>query len=720
MPHAIEFLGFTILRGPNMWSYQPAVEALVDIGDLEDYPSDRLPGLPDRLEAWLPGLVEHRCSYGERGGFLRRLREGTWPGHILEHVTLELMSQAGMPDGFGRARETSRRSLYKVVVTMWHEAVTLRALHLARDLLMAAIENRPFDAGQAIAELTEAADEHLLGPSTAAIVAAAEARKIPFVRLNAGNLVQLGYGARQRRIWTAETEATSAIAEGISRDKPLTKRLLAACGVPVPEGRRVDDAADAWAAAEDIGGPVAVKPVDGNHGRGVFVNLSTREQVEAAFAVAAQEGSAVLVERFIPGNEHRLLVVGGRMVAAAFGEAISVTGDGEHTVAELVELQVNSDPRRGDTEAAPLNFIRIDSGAVLELQQQGLSAEAVPAAGREVVIQRMGNVSIDITDRVHPKVAAAAALAARIVGLDIAGVDLVTRDIGRPLAETGGAIVEVNAGPGLLMHLRPSAGQPRPVGPAIVDQLFPGDDAGRIPIVGVSGTGANAPIARLVAHLLQFGGRRTGLATRDGLWLDRRQVRSGDCTAWTCTNQVLTNRTVETAVFEHDMRRLATEGIAYDRCQVGIVTGLDPALRFPDLWLDDADLMFRVLRTQVDIVLAGGAAVLDAHDDAVADMGRLCDGDVILYGHDASRPALADHLARGGRAVLLRDGGVALAIGSGDLTTLSLPEADRDTVARFWLPAIAAAWAMDLPLETIETGIAAFEPDTTAALAAVR
>jgi cyanophycin synthetase len=460
---SIEFLKIVPLRGPNMWTYRPVLEAWIDIGELEDCPSNTIPGFYERLSAWLPTLIEHRCSYDERGGFLRRVKEGTWPGHILEHVTLELQNLAGMPGGFGKAREMKQRGVYKVIVRAWHEEVTHAALHAGRDLVMAAIEDRPFDVAAVIEELTDLADSKCLGPSTASIVDAADSRDIPAIRLSAGNLVQLGYGAKSRRIWTAETDLTGAIAESISRDKDLTKSLLEPCGVPVPAGRMVDSPADAWEAAQEIGLPVVVKPYDGNHGRGVFINLTTREEVETAYAVADDEGSGVMVERSISGVEHRLLVVGGKLAAATKGDMVSVIGDGTSTLQRLIDTQINSDPRRGTTEEHPLNYIRLDSAARMEISRQGLtSGDDVPAAEQKVIIQRAGNHAFDVTDEVHPEVAKAACLAARIVGLDIAGIDLVAEDISRPLEEQGGAIVEVNAGPSLLMHLKPRRRQTPP------------------------------------------------------------------------------------------------------------------------------------------------------------------------------------------------------------------------------------------------------------------
>ncbi|MCY0858076.1 cyanophycin synthetase [Cupriavidus sp. D39] len=714
----IEIFDVMSLRGPNMWTYRPVLEAWVDIGELEDFPSNTIPGFYERLSAWLPSLVEHRCSIGERGGFLQRLKEGTWPGHILEHVTLELQNLAGMPGGFGKARETPIRGVYKVIVRAWHEDVTRAALFAARDLVMAAIEDRPYDVQETVDHLRRMVDEHCLGPSTACIVDAADDRDIPALRLSEGNLVQLGYGSRQRRIWTAETDRTAAIAESISRDKDLTKSLLESCGVPVPEGRLVESAADAWDAAEDIGLPVVVKPYDGNHGRGVFTNLTTREEVETAYGVAIDEGSGVIVERFVLGNEHRLLVVGGRLVAAAMGETASVTGDGKSTIDELIESQINSDPRRGSTEDHPLNKVRLDSAARLELKRQGFEALSVPPEGKHVLIQRNGNVAFDVTDRVHPSVAAHASLAARVVGLDIAGVDLVAQDISRPLAEQRGAIVEVNAGPGLLMHLKPSNGEARPVGRAVVDHLFPageGDDNGRIPVVGITGTNGKTVVAKLVARLLQLSGKHTGLACSDGLYLDRRQVQGGDRANWDAARRILMNRAVDAAVLENDSGAILSEGLAYDRCQVGVVTNIDVPDHLGQYYVEEVEKMYNVLRTQVDVVLDGGVAVLNARDPLVVEMAELCDGDVIFFGLTTDLPAIAAHRAAGRRAVYVRDGKVVLATGSRevpltDVAAIPLTYAGRVAFqVENVLAAVATGWALGISNDLIRAGVVTFD-----------
>lgn len=727
----IKFLEIRHLNGPNIWTYYPVLEALVDIGELEDFPSNTIPGFYERLSSSLPSLIEHRCSYEERGGFLRRVEEGTWPCHILEHVTLELQNLAGMRGGFGRARETSVRGVYKVIVSAWHAEITRSALFAARELVLAAMRGyQPYDVESTLKHLRGMVDSLWLGPSTACIVDAAATRNIPAIRLLArGNLVQLGHGARSRHIWTAETDRTPAIAESISRDKDLTKSLLRSCGVPVPEGRIVISAEDAWEAAEDIGLPVVIKPCDGNHGRGVFIELTRREEVESAYHAALKEGSGVLVERYIPGTEHRLLIVGGQLVAANRGDSVSVTGDGTSTITELIEQQINSDPRRGTTEDFPLNMIRLDKAACMEIAHQGFSGDSVPTASLEVLIQRNGNHAFDVTDEVHPSIAAAASLAARIVGLDIAGIDLVTADISRPLSEQGGAIVEVNAGPSLLMHIKPAVGTPRPVGKAIVDHLFPAGDDGRIPIVGISGSYGKTTVAHLVARLLTLSGKHTGLACSDGLYLDSRQIDKGDCAKWDAANRILINRSVEAAVFENGSDAILGEGLVYDCCQVGIITNIEPNRHYGRYDIATPEQVYTILRTQIDVVtptaaavddvidmvLPTGAAVLNARVEMLVEMSKLCNGEVIYFSLDPELSAVTAHRAQeaqGRRAVIVRAGEIMLATGPDEIPLIKLinvPLTDGGrAVAQVEnvLAAVAAAWALGIELDLIRSGIA--------------
>jgi cyanophycin synthetase len=716
----IQFLRMTYLRGPNIWTYRPVIEALIDIGELEDFPSNLLPGFNDRLKAWLPQMIEHYCTPGVRGGFFQRLDTGTWAGHILEHVSLELQTRAGMSMGFGKAREAGPRGVYKVVIRTDHEDVGRSSLEMARELILAAIHDTPFDVPGTIAKLTDMVDSLYVGPSTASIVEAAYERRVPFIRLNAGNLVQLGHGVNQRRIWTAETDRTSAIAEGISKDKDLTKNLLAMCGVPVPEGQVVDSPAAAWEAAQEIGLPVCVKPSDGNRARGVSLDLHTQTDVETAYAIALAQGSEVIVERFIQGSEHRLLVVGDRLVAASQGETASVTGDGQHTVHALVQLQINSDPRRGSDGNLPLELVRLrdNSPEVLELARQGLTPDSVPEAGREVLVKRTGNMTTDVTDAVHPDVAAQAVLAARIVGLDIAGVDVVTPDIRQPLGRQG-VVVEVNAGPSLLMHLNPAIGQARPVGKAIADHLIPVSETGRIPVVGLMGNGDTTRSAKLIAWLLHLKGLYTGLACADGLYMHQRRLPTSKAMDFEQAERLLVNRSVEAAVFESDARHLLSQGLPYDRCQVGIVTSMPPAAPLEDLYPGPDEKMPEYIRTQIDLVLPQGFAVLNAADEAVADLAQYSDGGVIFYAASESEARLSAHRSEGGRVGFWREGQLVLAQGSKEQLVLSI---QRPAVARLlktdtlnqndMLVAACAAWALDLSADLIRAGVKSYGQTT--------
>jgi len=711
----IRLLRVTFLRGPNLWTYRSALEVWLDLGVLEDWPSDRIPGFVDRLAGALPTLPEHHCGVGEAGGFGQRLREGTWLGHVLEHVVIELLNLAGMPTGFGQTRSTSQRGVYRMVFRARDEVVARAALTQGHRLLMNLVNGLSVDVEAAVAPVREAIDDAYLGPSTAHIVACASERGIPHIRLNEGNLVQLGHGRRQHRIWTAETDRTSAIAQAIAGDKDLTKRLLAEVGVPVPEGRAATSPAEAWAIAEDIGLPVVVKPADGNHGRGVALDLRTREQVEAAWALADKHGSEVLVERCVPGDEHRLLVVAGQVVAAARGESAWVTGDGQTSVRDLIDAQINTDPRRGDSEDHPLSRLRIEDDDVIrhDLARQGLDADSVPAAGRRVLIQRNGNVSIDCTEQVHPELARVVELAVRTVGLDIAGVDLVAQDVGRPLAAQGGAIVEINAGPGLLAHLKPAVGHPRAVGHAIVEHLFPKEEEhasdGRIPIVGIAGSRDSAAIARLTAWLLQLAGHAVGLACRDGLFLAGRRIDDADATDSVVAQRLLVSREVDCAVFENGAATVLDQGLAYDRCRIGVVTDLGGAAELARHDIQDASQLPRVLRTQMDVVLADGAGVLAADDPAVAALAEHCDGEVLLYASDVT--ALASHRANGGRAV--RHDGRKLWLCEGAAERMLVVHGEPNLAPHVLLPAVAAAWAHGLAPALLAAGIETYADHAT-------
>ncbi|MES2529716.1 MAG: cyanophycin synthetase, partial [Pseudomonadota bacterium] len=507
------------LRGPNLWSRHTSIEAIVACTGAENA-VEQLPGFESRLRALFPTIGElHPMVLGQPLAL----------AHVLENAALALQSQAGCQVIFGHTTRTLDEGIYQVAVQYSEEAVGRRAVELAAELIAAALDDGQFDANAAITELRDLDESERLGPSTGSIVDAGIARGIPYRRLTRGSLVQFGWGSRQRRIQAAEIDSTSGVAESIAQDKELTKQLLNAAGVPVPLGRPVTDAADGWAAALEIGLPVVVKPQDGNQGKGVTVNIVSREQLDAAFASAAVHGE-VMVEKFLPGFDYRLLVVGDRLVAAARRDPPQVIGDGASTVRQLVDT-VNQDPRRGEGHATSLTKIRLDDIAIGRLDSQGLTPDSVPTLGQRVVLRNNANLSTggsatDVTDTVHPEIAARAVDAAQMVGLHICGVDMVCENVLRPLEEQHGGVVEVNAAPGLRMHISPSFGRGRAVGEAVMDTLFADGDDGRIPVVAVTGTNGKTTTARLINHLLASSGLRTGMTNTDGVWVDGRQTDS--------------------------------------------------------------------------------------------------------------------------------------------------------------------------------------------------
>jgi cyanophycin synthetase len=717
----MDFRTVRALRGPNVWTRFTALEATVELGHLSA-PVREFAGFASRLTAWLPDLGACACSPGTSGvPFVDCLQNDTTLAHVLERTAVSLQTLAGSVVSFGRTVETSEPGVFRVVVEYREEEVGRLALEAARSLCLAAIHDRPFDVPAEIKKLRSLDQQIRLGPSTNSIVSAAVARGIPYRRLNSGSLVQLGYGSRQHRILAAETDRTSAIGESIAQDKELTKSLLKSVGVPVPEGRPVRSADEAWEVACEIGVPVVVKPQYGNQGRGVAVNLTTRDQVMSAFQAALDEGSSIIVEKFAPGFDHRLLVIGNRVVAAARREPPQITGDGRHTIAELVEI-ANTDPRRGEDHATPLSKLRLDSIALAVLAEQGLTPEYVPAPGQIVVIRRNANLSTggsatDVTERVHPDVAARAVDAARVVGLDIAGVDVVALDVSRPLEDQQGVIVEVNAAPGLRMHLEPSAGTAQPVGDAIVGTMFAPGETGRIPIVAVTGTNGKTTTTRLVAHILRGIGLNVGMTCTDGVYLNSRRIDTGDCSGPKSARSVLLNPQADAAVLETARGGILREGLGFDFCDVAVVTNIAEADHLGLGGLETAEQVAAVKRTIVEAVSPRGAAVLNAEDPLTAAMAHYCPGSVIYFARDESHPIVVAHRARGGRAVFIRSDAVVTAEGEWEGRVASLASIPLTHGGRIGfqvenvLAATAAAWSVGVPAESIRVGLSTFISD---------
>jgi len=678
------------LAGPNIWSNKPALEAWVDLGHFEELPTNKLPGFTERLMERLPSLIEHRCSIGERGGFLQRLETGTWLGHVLEHVTLELQSLVHEPVGFGRARETLEYGVYKVVVRCEEPRFAEICMRSARELILALVDGQPFDLDAELKRLRIEGGRRCFGPGTQAIVDAARARGIPQLRLTEGNLVQLGYCKAQRRIWTAETDHTSAVAESVAQDKDLTRRLLSAAGVAVPTGRPVTNATDAWLAAQELGEPVVVKPIDGNHGRAVSIRLDTEEAIRDAYELAAKEGSGVIVERFIPGLQHRVLVVGDQAVASVRGEADVLQGDGSSSVRQLIE-QANRDPRRGADQTWVLTRIELTPIVVELLRRQNLTPDSVPDAGREVMIQHHGDLTVDETEQIHPAVAAMCVLAAQTVGLDIAGLDVVARDIGIPLEEQGGAVIEVNASPGLLAHLKPLVGKPRPVGEAIINQLFAPGDQGRVPLVAVSGTRGRIETTQLIARCLGLLGHQVVRCDGTGLYLGERLLKPGSAADAPGARRALMNPSATAAVLEVGEHATLEAGLAFDRCQIAVVTSTVGAEKLARPGVEDRTAIDKAIRAPLDVVEPSGFAVLNADDPQTWPMAEHCPGKVVWFGSASLPDSPLEPHASGGGCALVRLGSQLWWWERGEKS-----------------PAISVPWlAESTPIETVEPVMAA-------------
>ena len=695
------------LRGPNLWSHHTSVEAIVACTP-EEASIDGLAGFEARL----------RVRFPQMGALQPYGHNDTVPlAQVLELVALTLQAEAGCPVTFSRTTATLETGIYQVVVEYSEEDVGRLALALAQQLIQSARDDTPFDLAAALKQLRDTDEDVRLGPSTGSIVQAAVARNIPFRRMTEGSMVMFGWGSRQRRIQAAEIDATGAIAESIAQDKELTKKLLDAAGVPVPQGRSVVDPSDAWAAALEIGLPVVIKPKDGNQGKGVTVNVTTREQLDAGFRAASEFRDDILVERYLPGHDYRLLVVGDKLVAAARREPPQVIGDGKHTVRELVD-EVNRDPRRGDGHATSLTKIRFDDIALGTLVQQGMNADSVPALGQRVVLRNNANLSTggtatDVTDDVHPEVAERAIAAAHMIGLDICGVDLVADSVLKPMEDVGGGIVEVNAAPGLRMHLAPSFGKPRAIGEAIMDTLFKDGDDGRIPVVAVTGTNGKTTTVRLIAHLLTASGLRTGMTNTDGVYIEGRRIDSGDCSGPRSARNVLLHPDVDAAVFETARGGLLREGLAFDKCQVAVVTNIGAGDHLGLNYITTLEDLAVLKRVIVQNVAVGGMAVLNAADPTVAAMAEKTRGEVTFFAQDVSNPIMAMHRAQGRRVVFVEEGYLVAAQGS-FVERIDLKEVPitRGGVVGFQvenvMASVAAAWGVGTSWDAIRLGLKTF------------
>lgn len=667
----MKIISSSVYLGPNLYAHFRLVGLTVDLGALEEWPTGRLGAtFVDALVEALPGLAEHGCSYGEPGGFLRRMREGdgTWMGHVLEHCAIEVQNTAGGDVTFGKTRSTGTPGEYHVVYEYDEEEVGLQAGQLALDLILALLPQdlRPagwrdgagFDWPAERDTFIKSAQRLAFGPSTASLVKAAEERDIPWLRLNQYSLVQLGHGRHQKRIQATITSETRHIAVSIASDKEETNRILADLGLPVARQRLVYDHERAVKAAERLGYPVVVKPLDANHGRGVSIGLTEGDQVQVAFDQARQHSRGVLVEKFIEGLDHRMLVVNGKLIAVAKRVPGHVVGDGERTIEALVEL-VNQDPRRGIGHEKTLTRIDLDHQADRLLAKHGYTRTSVPPAGAIVFLRSTGNLStggtaVDMTDVVHPDNREMAVRAARAIGLDVAGIDFLTTDIARSYTETGGAICEINAAPGFRMHVAPSEGTPRDVAGPVMDMLFPPGSPSRIPIAAITGTNGKTTTSRMTAHVFKLAGNIVGLTTTDGVYIDGHLSVEGDMTGPVAARIVLRDPSVDVAVLETARGGLLKRGMGCRRVTVGAVLNVQ-ADHLGLRGIATIEQLARVKRIVVEV--ARDTAVLNADDSHCLRMAAHTNAENLCYvTMNAAHPLVKEHVRAGGRAVVLEDG----------------------------------------------------------------
>lgn len=718
-----------VYRGGNIWSYQPAIHLLVDLGILEEYPTDLLEGFTESLLELLPGLDNHTCSRGVKGGFTQRMLEGTWLGHVAEHVALQLQQEAGHDQRRGKTRQVKgAHGRYNIVYGYSDEAVGVAAGELAVRLVNHLVQpEEGFDFAEELDAFIRSAQRSAFGPSTAAILEEAVSRDIPYIRLNSGSLVQLGQGVHAQRIRATMTSKTGALAVDIASDKDLTTRLLGSAGLPVPKQETVRTADGAVAAARRIGYPVVVKPLDGNHGRGVVLDLTDEESVRAGFAVAEAESRRgyVIVESLITGRDYRCLIVGGRMQAIAERVPAHVVGDGEHTVRELVDI-TNADPRRGIGHEKVLTRIKVDEAAEQLVRDQGHELDSVPAAGEMVKLALTGNmstggISVDRTFEAHPDNVEIAEEAARMVGLDVAGIDFICPDIASPVRETGGAICEVNAAPGFRMHTHPTVGEPQYIAKPVVDLLFPPGAPSRVPILAVTGTNGKTTTSRMIAHILKGQGKKVGMTSTDGIVIDERLVFKADASGPKSARMVLQNPRVEVAVMEVARGGILREGLGYDRNDIAVVTNIAPD-HLGMRGIDTLEQLADVKAVVVEAVPRDGFAVLNADDKLVRAMRRRCSGSVVWFSLAAPgtrvREFIEEQCRRGGRAVVLEptDKGDMIVIRHGrrsmQLAWTHLLPATFEGTAMFnvanAMAAAGAAFAAGVGLHEIRQGLRTF------------
>jgi len=661
----MKILGIQVLRGPNIWSInrKKLIQMRLDLEDMEQRPTNLIEGFRERIEQLIPSIQTHRCSKGAPGGLLLRIEEGTWMGHVIEHIALEIQTLAGMETGFGRTRQTKTDGIYNVVFSYLEEKAGVYAAEASVRIAEALIDNKEYDLDHDILRLRELRESERLGPSTGSIVDEAIARDIPWIRLNKSSLVQLGYGKNQVRFRATMTERTSSIAVDIAGNKDETKRLLGDAAIPVAKGVTVSTIDDVYAALKSVGFPLVFKPLDGNHGKGATINVKTEEEAVAAFHYAKEYSRRIIVERFITGHDFRVLVIDHKMVAAALRVPAHITGDGEHTVQQLIDKE-NEDPRRGYGHENVLTEITVDRDTEDLLEKKGYTLETVAPKGEIVYLKSTANLStggtsIDVTDQVHPQNVFNCERISRIVGLDICGIDIMAENLTEPLTENGGVVLEVNAAPGFRMHLAPSEGLPRNVAAPVLDMLYPiGKDA-RIPIIAVTGTNGKTTTTRLIAHIVKNNGSRVGFTTSDGIYVQNTLLMKGDTTGPFSAEFILKDPTVEVAVLETARGGILRSGLGFNKCDIGVVTNIqEDHLGISDIHnLDD---LTRVKSVIIGAVKRTGWAVLNADNAYCLKIAASADCNVAYFSMDEKNPVIVEHSKKGGISAIYENGYITI------------------------------------------------------------
>jgi cyanophycin synthetase len=709
------------MRGPNYWSVRrhKLIVMVLDLEELEEKPTNHIPGFLDRLKAMFPDMYEHRCSEGAPGGFFHRVEEGTWMGHVIEHIALEIQTMAGMETGFGRTRGFGEPGVYHVVFTYMEEKVGRYAAKAAVAIAEALISGEPYDLEMDIQEMRELREAERLGPSTGSIVDEAASRGIPWIRLNKYSLCQLGYGRNQKRIQATVTSQTSSIGVEIACDKEDTKFLLQQSQVPVPRGEIIKTERGLEEVLNSLGFPVVIKPINGNHGRGITTNITNHEQALAAFEAAKNVSASVIVEKYITGEDYRILVIDYKMVAAAKRTPARITGDGQSTIRQLIDT-VNSDPKRGFGHENVLTAIKVDAMTLSILEGKGYTEETVLPKGEILNLKDTANLSTggtasDVTDIIHPDNVFMAERIARVIGLDVCGIDVMTSDISVPLGQTGGAVLEVNAAPGFRMHLAPTDGLPRNVAGNVIDMLFPPGTPFRIPIIAVTGTNGKTTTTRLIAHMAKMMGYHVGFTTSDGVYIQNQMLVKGDCTGPVSAESVLKDPTVDFAVLECARGGLLRSGLGFHHCDIGIVTNV-AADHLGLKGINTIEQLAKVKGVIPETVLPEGHAILNADDDLVYAMRENVKCQVALFSMDEDNPRIRQHNKNGGISAIFENGYITICKGGWKIRIVKAVNVPLTYGGRAHfmiqnvLPAVLAGYLRGFKTDDIKLALTTFIP----------